>query len=185
LSLIDPDQVVAVAAVTEILEDFPDRYQRCWLAGVRTKLGLVEGREDDAALAAELLDLLTAQRVDYTSIFRALSDSLRGEDAALLHLFDDHAVIHPWMSRWRNRLETERRDPALVANEMDLTNPVYIPRNHLVEEALAAAGEGELAPFHALLGAVSEPFADRKGWERYASPAPEGFDDAYATFCGT
>ena len=67
---------------------------------------------------------------------------------------------------------------------MDRTNPVYIPRNHLVEEALAAAVDGDLEPFSQLLAAVTAPFEERPGLERYAAAAPEGFGP-YRTFCGT
>ena len=70
------------------------------------------------------------------------------------------------------------------ASLMDRTNPVYVPRNHLVEEALAAAVAGDLALVHRLLEAVSRPFDERPGLERYAQPAPEDFGP-YTTFCGT
>ena len=67
---------------------------------------------------------------------------------------------------------------------MDRSNPVYIPRNHLVEEALSAATAGDLNPLQQLLIAVSAPYDERPGLERYAEPAPEGSGD-YRTFCGT
>ena len=67
---------------------------------------------------------------------------------------------------------------------MDRTNPVYVPRNHLVEEALGAATDGDLTPLDRLLEAVSAPYDERPGLERYAEPAPDSFG-AYATFCGT
>ena len=67
---------------------------------------------------------------------------------------------------------------------MDRVNPVYIPRNHLVEEALAAATEGDLDPFEQLLDAVADPYDERPGLERYAAAAPKDFG-AYRTFCGT
>jgi uncharacterized protein YdiU (UPF0061 family) len=67
---------------------------------------------------------------------------------------------------------------------MDRTNPIYIPRNHLVEEALTAATDGELGPLEQLLAAVTQPYAERPGLERYAAPAPEDFGN-YQTFCGT
>jgi uncharacterized protein YdiU (UPF0061 family) len=67
---------------------------------------------------------------------------------------------------------------------MDRVNPVYIPRNHLVEEALTAATEGNLAPLARLLDAVAAPYDERAGLERYAAPAPADFG-AYRTFCGT
>jgi uncharacterized protein YdiU (UPF0061 family) len=67
---------------------------------------------------------------------------------------------------------------------MDATNPVYIPRNHLVEEALAAATADDLGPLEQLLDVVTRPFEERAGLERYVGPAPEDFG-AYRTFCGT
>ena len=68
---------------------------------------------------------------------------------------------------------------------MDRVNPVYIPRNHLVEEALAAAHRGDLDPLENLLAAVTSPYEQRPGFERYAEPAPEEFGGCYQTFCGT
>ena len=67
---------------------------------------------------------------------------------------------------------------------MDARNPVYIPRNHVVEEALDAATAGDLEPFARLLAVVRSPFVEREGWERFARPAPDSFGP-YRTFCGT
>jgi uncharacterized protein YdiU (UPF0061 family) len=67
---------------------------------------------------------------------------------------------------------------------MDRSNPIYIPRNHLVEEALTAATVGELGPLNQLLAAVTDPYVERPGLERYAAAAPEDFGK-YQTFCGT
>ncbi len=67
---------------------------------------------------------------------------------------------------------------------MDRTNPVTVPRNHLVEEALEAATGGDLGPVERLVDVVTHPFTARPGEERYAEPAPEGSGD-YVTFCGT
>jgi uncharacterized protein YdiU (UPF0061 family) len=68
---------------------------------------------------------------------------------------------------------------------MDRVNPVYIARNHLVEEALAAATAGDLEPFERLLDVLALPFDERPGIERYGAPAPAGFGASYRTFCGT
>jgi uncharacterized protein YdiU (UPF0061 family) len=67
---------------------------------------------------------------------------------------------------------------------MDRINPVYVPRNHLVEEALAAATAGDLQPLGRLVDVLAQPFDERPGLERYAAPAPPSFA-AYRTFCGT
>jgi serine/tyrosine/threonine adenylyltransferase len=88
----------------------------------------------------------------------------------------DLAGFDAWSARWL-ALGPD-------ADLMDRTNPVYVPRNHLVEEALDAAVAEDLAPLHRLLDAVSRPFDERPGLERYAAPAPEDFGP-YTTFCGT
>ena len=100
----------------------------------------------------------------------------RGDAEPARGLFLDLAAFDAWTARWR------ALDPD--ADAMDRTNPVYVPRNHLVEEALSAATGGDLAPLDGLLDAVSAPYDERPGLERYAEPAPDSFG-AYTTFCGT
>jgi uncharacterized protein YdiU (UPF0061 family) len=185
LPLIDPDPDMATAAATAVLAAFPNRYQQYWLNGMRTKLGLVEANALDEALIDDLLALLQSQRVDYTTVFRALATTLRGGDEALSSLFEIPTAIDEWTASWKSRLETEGRDADLVAKEMDGTNPIYIPRNHTVDDALAAATAGEIAPFHALLEAVTNPFDERSDLERFAGPAADSFDQTFQTFCGT
>jgi uncharacterized protein YdiU (UPF0061 family) len=145
---------------------------------MRAKLGLPEGVDSAVAstLVEELLALLARDHVDHTSFFRALGTAARGDVEPTRLLFLDLAAIDGWLTRWR----------ALgpVADGMDRVNPIYIPRNHLVEEALAAATEDDLAPFGRLLEAVTAPFDERPDLERYAAPAPQDFG-AYRTFCGT
>jgi uncharacterized protein YdiU (UPF0061 family) len=179
LPLVSSEQEVAVAAVTEVLQTFPERFQVAWSAGMRAKLGIDGEEPSDAALVDDLLAILQAGRVDHTSFFRALSASLRGDGARLRALVDD-AELDAWTERWRTRLGG---DAGAAADRMDRVNPVYIARNHLVEEALAAATAGDLAPFEELVGAVTAPFDERPGLERYAEPAPG--DDLYVTYCGT
>jgi serine/tyrosine/threonine adenylyltransferase len=123
-----------------------------------------------------LLALLEESRVDYTSFFRALSHAARGDAEPARGLFIDIAGIDEWISRWR-ALGPD-------AATMDRSNPVYIPRNHLVEAALAAATAGDLNPLQQLLTAISAPYDERPGLVRYAAAAPDDFGD-YRTFCGT
>ena len=185
LPLISDDTDAAVAAATEVLTAFPDRFRAHWNTGMRAKLGLVDDAADDAAMFDDLLDLMHAQRVDYTACFRSLAGSLRGDAAALAALFGDGAALEVWTDRWHHRLAGERRDRSLVADEMDSVNPVYIPRNHVVQAVLDAATNGDVAPFHELLAVVTNPYRQRDGWERFAVPAPEAFGKQFQTFCGT
>jgi uncharacterized protein YdiU (UPF0061 family) len=177
LPLLDEDQEKAVGLATETLGSFRKEYAKAWSAGMRAKLG-VSAREDTVTdeLAAKLLGLLQESHVDYTSFWRHLSTAARGDVGSVRGLFLDLSAIDGWLERWR----ALGPDP----DAMDRVNPLYIPRNHLVEEALLAATNGDFAPLHALLQAVQRPFRSRPGLERYADPAPEDFGP-YHTFCGT
>jgi uncharacterized protein YdiU (UPF0061 family) len=184
LHLVGDDTHDAVAVVTDVLRTFPERYRRHWGAGVRAKLGLAEQRPGDDELVGDLLDLMHQHRVDHTAGFRSLSTVVRGEPDRTRPVFAAGQRFDDWLTLWGQRLEAERRPTHAVAAGMDRVNPAYIPRNHLVEEALAAATAGDLGPFERLLEAVTRPFDERPGLEAYASPAPASFG-RYRTFCGT
>jgi uncharacterized protein YdiU (UPF0061 family) len=185
LPLVDDDPETAVAAATGALRTFPERFQRYWSAGMHEKLGLTEADEVTGALIDDLLTLLHEQAVDYTSTLRALSAWLRGDGAAARSLFPDAVAVDTWAARWRERLAHEASDPHRVASAMDRVNPIYIPRNHHVEEALATATAGDLGPFQRLLDVLARPFDERPGLESYAAPAPSGWGSSHRTFCGT
>ena len=178
IPLFHDDQEQAVALAVEALSGFSRGYSAAWSAGVLVKLGLPAGL--DAAVTSPLVDdvltLLQRNHVDYTSFFRALGEVARGDAEPARGLFVDLAAFDSWAQRWR----------ALRPNAevMDQANPVYIPRNHIVEEVLAAATEGDLDPLERLLDALAAPVDVRPGLERFAAPAPEEFG-TYRTFCGT
>jgi protein adenylyltransferase len=182
LPLLSDDVEEAVALAEESFGVFQQRYDAVWWSGMRAKLGLSADIEPRAVtpLVDELLLHLQESRVDYTSFFRHLGRVARGPDKSEAELvrrpFVDLAAFDDWLSRW------QALGPD--AELMDRANPIYIPRNHLVEEALAAATAGDLDPLGRLLDAVTAPYDQRPGLERYANPAPEGFG-AYKTFCGT
>jgi uncharacterized protein YdiU (UPF0061 family) len=178
LPLIHDDQEQAVALAVESLGGFRREYDAAWSTGWRRKLGMPEGLDDAVVtpLVDELLVLLRRGHVDLTSFVRGLGAAARGDTGPTRALFLDLAAFDGWLERW------QALGPD--ADAMDRVNPVYIPRNHLVEEALAAATEGDLDPLDRLLDAVAAPYDERPGLERYAVPAPKDFGD-YRTFCGT
>ena len=178
LPLIDDDQPRAVELAVQSLGAFGRQYSEAWSAGMRSKLGLPDGLDQEVAsmLVRELITLLQSNPVDYTSLFRHLATAARGDSEPARGLFLDLAAFDDWLQRW----QALAPDP----DAMDRVNPVYIPRNHLVEEALGAATDGDLEPLGRLLDAVASPFDPRPGFERYAEGAPVDFG-AYRTFCGT
>jgi uncharacterized protein YdiU (UPF0061 family) len=179
MPLVDPDdQQAAVTALMPVLQAFPDRFLRVWRDGMHTKLGLLSGPAEDESIVDDLLTLLGDEAADWTSAFRALAQFARGRGDA-----DALATVVPaperfagWLARWMALTP----DP----DAMDRVNPLYVPRNHLVEDALTQATVGELAPYHRLLDAVTRPFDARPGLDAYAVPAPPGFGD-HVTYCGT
>lgn len=193
LPLLDDDENKAVAVATDLIESFAERFRRHWLAGLRAKLGLFDHdpAKDaaDTALGHAWLDLLAAQVVDYTLAWRRLCDAAEGHDAGLKSLFSAPQALDRWLARLRARWQAEdagQDRAALRAAAMRRVNPAIIPRNHRVEEALAAASEaGDLAPFEKLLAAVRQPYADFPELAPYAEPAPREFMACYRTFCGT
>jgi uncharacterized protein YdiU (UPF0061 family) len=177
LPLIDEDQEKAVALATEAINRFPELFQTAWLTRFRAKIGLRTEDEGDAELIHALLDVLTANEIDFTNSFRALSGDA---DMGPLRQADGYAA---WEARWKTRLESEAAaDDA--QRIMQAANPAVIPRNHRIEEAIAAAQDGDFAPFHRLHEALRAPFEAQPGdeWLRQA-PAPE--EEVRQTFCGT
>ncbi len=178
LPLLHEDQDQAVALAVESLGAFRALYSAAWSAGMKSKLGLRADTHDDVAspLVDGLLGLLQEGRVDYTSFFRSLGSAARGTPETARSMFADPGAFDAWAARWLAL--------APDADLMDRVNPVYIPRNHLVEEALDAAIAGDLDPFNRLVDVLADPYTQRPGLERYAGPAPEDFG-SYRTFCGT
>ncbi|MGE5384552.1 MAG: protein adenylyltransferase SelO [Betaproteobacteria bacterium] len=197
LPLLAEDESQAIARASEVVEEFPRLYQRHWLQGMRAKLGLAataaDGEESDTALVEGWLALLELNQVDFTLAWSRLADAAEGDSAPLRKLFCNHAKLDAWLGGWRARCAAEDGGSEELgeascarARRMRAVNPWIIPRNHRVEEALAAASDdGNLEPFEQLLHALDRPFEEQPGLAHYAEPAPAAFTGSYRTFCGT
>jgi len=159
----NPDEAVIIAQ--EEVTRFCNLYQEHWLSGMRAKLGLREAQPEDEALIHELLDLMQQTRSDYTNTFRALT---LGEELG--------PAFAQWQRRWRQR----PREQAL----MQRNNPAVIPRNHRMEEALAAAEQGDFGKMEQFQNALRDPYGYTAEQEKYAR-LPAGASCGYRTFCGT
>ena len=178
-----PDR--AAEAATEVVHGFMPRYQAEWLAGARAKLGLSVPADDetDRKLVEDWLELLEQHAVDFTLGWRRLADAAEGKSDAVAALFPAADTLRPWLTRWRDR---QAAGASATAEAMRSVSPIYIPRNHLVEEALTAASEnGDLTLFEGMLDVLANPYQERVKLERYAQPAPKEFTACYSTFCGT
>lgn len=187
LPLIAPDDLASgVAPATAIIENFAGQYRAEWLTLARQKLGLLTAQDGDQQLAHDWLDLLYQQDADHTLAWRYLADVLDGDGARFFALFNQPAAAEAWLARWQQRLAAEARPAVDVAAAMRAVSPLYIARNHLVEEALSAASEhGDMRPTLDLLAVLAQPFAEQAGRERYSLPGAPEVVAGYRTFCGT
>jgi serine/tyrosine/threonine adenylyltransferase len=194
LPLIDEDGDKAVGLVSEIIDAFPAMYQAQWLAVMRRKLGLNASDSEalaDATLAEDFLVLLHNHGVDFTLAFRHLADAAEADAGhapglmALMPAVGREALL-AWLQRWLARANQGGLSRSELPLALRAANPVYIPRNHLVEEALDAATEqGDMKPFERLLAVLKNPFEEQPGLERFAQPAAAEQQAGYRTFCGT
>jgi uncharacterized protein YdiU (UPF0061 family) len=183
LPLIHQDEARAVEQVTEIINTFPAWFEQHWWQLAQAKLGVRDdiGYDTGMALVQDWLMLLQQQHVDWTLAWRRLSDAAAGQPQALRKLFAANSTaLDQWLSRWQAFLTADS------SQRMYAQNPIIIPRNHRVEEALiAASDQGDLAPFNQLLEAIRQPYEEHAKRARYAEPAPFEVTEKYQTFCGT
>ena len=171
-------------AIEKAVSFFMKTYESQWLAGMRCKLGLQSKQDSDLGLVESLLEIMSASKLDYTSLFRDLSASLRRDRASSEVKVASVPGLEEWVARWRERLALDGEELDMVAQSMDQVNPLYIPRNHLVEAALEEAAEGDLTSFEKLRDVLSHPYDERAEWCSYSKSAPPDFGP-YKTFCGT
>ncbi len=184
LPLIDDNQEEAIRLATIEIQAFAEEYTRFWLDAMRAKLGLVTTSAHDLDLVNGLYEAMEGQQVDFTQLFRSLSQAVLGNSAPARLLFVDDTKFATWLAQWQTRIHNEPVRPEARAQAMNAVNPIYIPRNHKVEEALQAAVAGDLSKFEQLLAVLANPFEERAGLDEYALPAPAEFG-SYTTFCGT
>lgn len=191
--LLGRDDTEAGEVVAEAVERFTVQFERRRLEAFRGKLGFDGaadgGARDGAAsnpavpddvvveLVTGVLDLLQAEHVDFTGFFRALANAAAGDDVPLFALVPDRARLGRWLGEWRGYRPS--------VSVLRSANPVYIPRNRLLDDALEQAAAGELEAFLELLDLVSHPFEERDEVEgEYALPSPV-HGAVHRTFCGT
>ena len=175
LPLIHPVEATAIELATEAIKAFPGRYQHHWLAGMRRKLGLFNEVSGDVPLIGELLGWMHEEKKDYTNTFASLAKGTFGEA-------DERFT--GWHGRWQERLSRQPQSAAESTLLRQTNNPAFIPRNHLVEAALAAAQEGDAAPMDRLLEVLAAPYDHSKEAPGFREPDASGGEN-YRTFCGT
>ena len=178
MPLINTDENKAVNLATEIINSFEKKYEERWLNMMRNKIGLLKSEEKDKFLILDLLTWMHQKKADYTNTFCFLMNKEIQKDK----IFENSDFLN-WKKRWENRLKSENKTSDEGIKLMKTSNPLVIPRNHKVEEALKAAEEDNLKPFNQLIEVLKNPYLNQKDIINYQiSPRS---NENYQTFCGT
>lgn len=184
LPLLDPDIDKAVEIANDQVIGFAHLYQAQWLLRMRAKIGLQTSEDCDAALIESLLDAMHRGAADFTLTFRGLCDAAGGDDMRARAQFTDAALYDNWVGQWRERLAREPGEPQERQRAMRAVNPFLIPRNHRIEQAIAAGTAGDFSVFGRLVDALAHPFDERAEDGDLATP-PRDDERVLRTFCGT
>ncbi|MDC0150907.1 YdiU family protein [Candidatus Pelagibacter sp.] len=176
--LIDKDQDKAIKIATEKINSFEKKYEEKWMNMMRDKLGLFGLDKKDKFLILDLLTWMHEKKADYTNTFCNLMDLTTKKD----ELFDDNDFMN-WKKRWKERLSKNNGSTKKSLELMKNNNPLVIPRNHKVEEALEAAEKNDLKPFNQLIEILKDPYTQKDDIINYQTPS--NLDEKYQTFCGT
>jgi uncharacterized protein YdiU (UPF0061 family) len=179
LPLLHSEEKQAVEVANAEIQVFRTLFEQHWLSGMRAKLGLFTEEAEDRALIDALLSWMRQQKADFTNTFRSLSHAGK-------ILPQDDATLTPWHTQWRQRLQRQPQSAEEVQARMQAHNPAVLPRNHQVEEALAAAvGRDDLGAMHRLLDVLAQPYDhSREPSAEYTTPSGLRPGE-YQTFCGT
>lgn len=187
LPLFDPDQPSAIQLAENALSSFASRFETYWLEGMRRKLGFTTAQPDDLGLIQDFLSLLEKSRADFTNAFSLLTSLRHGGDNHLLPGGQSllEADFKQWLARWGDRLTQEANAAAESGAMMKRSNPVYIPRNHRIAEAIEAAlANFDFTKMDRLMAVLKHPYdADSDDPFYRLPPKPE--EEVHQTFCGT
>jgi len=179
IPLIDQNEDSAIKKASDVVDNFEKIYEKKWLNMMRDKLGLFGEDKEDKKLINDLLNWMELNKVDYTNTFCYLMNVKTPE----INCYKTNEFNH-WMDRWKKRLNLKEISSSKYLDLMRSSNPIVIPRNHKVEEALNAANENNLELLKNLLTVLENPYADQKNILDYQSPLPIT-EKKFQTFCGT
>jgi uncharacterized protein YdiU (UPF0061 family) len=178
LPLLSEDSGEAAKIAETALSRYPERFGSQYIARFRAKFGFPPGAP--VALIQECLDLLAAQEVDFTLFFRHLTRVAGGEDSTTIAaMFSGSEAFGQWFAKW-----CREANPLMRLTDMRAANPILIPRNHRVEQAIQSAYGGDFAPFHRLVDALAAPYAEQAEYADLEIP-PRPEEIVHQTFCGT
>ncbi|MDC0416186.1 YdiU family protein [Candidatus Pelagibacter sp.] len=179
IPLIDQDEQKAISIATETINNFEKLYEEKWLNMMRDKLGLFGEDKDDKHLIFELLTWMENNKADFTNTFCNLMDIQSIKDP----IYQNQEYLN-WTAKWKKRLEKNNTEKEKYLELMRSVNPIFVPRNHKVEEALKDASENKLETLNQLLEVIKYPYKDNEMLMDYQRPMSNE-NGNYKTFCGT
>ena len=185
LFLLADDQDQAVKEAEEVLSGFGERFSKSFSNAFCQKLGLQCSNEKHDDFIEDIFSVMAENEVDFTLFFRHLTRVAAGEpDDVLCGLFNDSTACREWLKTWRKHLLQDKFDQDERVAAMRQVNPIFIPRNHRIEEAIQAAQLGDFKPFNCLVDVLAKPFNEQPDNAEFEKdPAPE--EVVHHTFCGT
>jgi uncharacterized protein YdiU (UPF0061 family) len=177
IPLIDKNEDQAIKIATEIIDNFQNIYEIKWLNMMRDKLGLFGEDKDDLELINNLLNWMKSNQADYTNTFCYLMNISSIQD----QIYKEKDFID-WSKNWEKRILINGGSKKNSLELMKKNNPVVIPRNHKVEEALEAANNNDLKPMYDLLSILKKPYTKQINIDEFQAPSNK---QNYQTFCGT
>ena len=177
IPLIDKDEDTAIKIATEIIDNFEKIYKNKWLNMMRDKLGLFGEDTNDIELINNLLSWMENNKADYTNTFCYLMN-IKVHDS---EIYNNKSFVN-WLDIWKKRSLINNDSKEKQLDIMRNVNPTIIPRNHKVEEALAAANSDNLKIMNKLLAVLNKPYDNQRDIEEYQTPLN---NKGYQTFCGT
>ena len=178
IPLIDKNEETAIKIATDVIDNFQNIYEKKWLNMMRDKLGLFGEDKNDRQLIDDLLNWMEKYKIDYTNTFCHLMEIKIDENT-----YKDESFI-TWFDEWKKRSKLNNSSKEKQIELMKKSNPIVIPRNHKVEEALTEADKGNLEKMNKLNDILKNPYSNQEDIAEYQVPAPMS-NEKYQTFCGT
>ena len=178
IPLVDEDEEISVKKLTEVLQLAMPSYQKYFYKEFGEKLGIENIDNDNSKIIDDYLKILHSESIDFTLSFRNLAKivdkSITIEDS----IFGKSGVFTKWYKSWKKEINISN-----VSQQMNLKNPCYIPRNHLIEIALKSGVDGDMTKINLITTLLESPFIEKDGYEKYTMPSSS--DERYITYCGT
>ena len=186
LALIDKDTEKATAKAQKVINNFPNKMGEAVMNVMCKKIGLDGTKTNSHETLTKLLKIMLDNKSDYTLTFLYLSDIIKGKgDDLFKQQFLKPNQISNWLKEWKELIKDENLAKKTIALSMEGSNPVFIPRNHLVERAIEAAVESnDFSEMKTLLTILSKPYEEQSRYGEYMKP-PKSHEVVHQTFCGT